>query len=46
MLEADGHQEHQGKGLAEFDYQRWHWFTGDRRAYETARTDDAAWELP
>lgn len=45
MLEADGHTEHQGKGLAEFDYQRWQWFTGDRRAYETDRTDDRAWEL-
>lgn len=44
MLDADDHREHIGKGLAEFDYQRWHWFTGDRRCYQTDRTDEAAWE--
>lgn len=45
MLEDDGHQEHTAKGLAQFVYQRWHWFSNDRRAYRTDRSDDAAWEL-
>jgi hypothetical protein len=44
LLEDDGHQKHEAKGLAEFDYQRWHWFTSDRRTYRTERTDDHAWE--
>lgn len=47
MLEDDDqHTEHIGKGLPQFDYQRFQWFTGDRRTYETDRTDVAAWELP
>jgi hypothetical protein len=45
MVEDGEHDEHSGKGLAEFDYQRWHWFTGDRRTYFTDRADDHAWEL-
>lgn len=45
VLDLD-HDEHVGKGLPQFDYQRFHWFTGDRRTYFTDRTDDAAWELP
>jgi len=44
MLEPDGHTKHAAKGLAQFDYQRWYWFTNDRRTYTTERTDDAAWE--
>jgi hypothetical protein len=44
-LEDDGHKEHIGKGISQFDYQRWHWFTGDRRLYESDRTDDHAWEI-
>jgi hypothetical protein len=44
-LEDDGHREHVGKGLAQFDYQRWHWFPGDRRCYISDRTDDHAWEI-
>lgn len=39
------HNEHIGKGLSQFDYQRWHWFDGDRRLYETDRTDEHAWEI-
>jgi hypothetical protein len=46
MLEDDGHTRHIGKGLPQFDYQRWEWFTGDRRTYQTERTNNAAWELP
>jgi hypothetical protein len=45
MLEDDGHTEHVGKGLAQFDYQRWTWFTGDRRTYESDRSDERAWEI-
>jgi len=44
MLEDDGHTTHIGKGLAQFDYQRWQWFTGDRRTYETDKTNEHAWE--
>lgn len=36
--------EHIGRGLAEFDYQRWHWYAGDRREFRTDRTDEHAWE--
>ena len=46
MLDSDGHTHHIGKGLPQFDYQRWKWLSGDRRTYQTDRTDDAAWELP
>jgi hypothetical protein len=42
--DGDGHQEHVGKGLAVYDYQRWHWFTGDRRTYETDISNEHAWE--
>jgi len=45
MLDDDGHHGHQGKGLAQFDYQRWNWFTDDRRMYQTDRDDEYAWEL-
>jgi len=41
----DGHVEHIGKGMAEFDYQRWHWFSGDRREYTSDRSDTTAWEI-
>jgi hypothetical protein len=44
-LDNDGHDRHEGKGLAEFDFQRWTWFSGDRRTYNCARTDDRAWEI-
>jgi hypothetical protein len=41
----DGHTEHEGVGLPQFArYQRFHWFTGDRRCYETDRTDEVAWD--
>lgn len=44
--ETDGHIDHEGVGLPQFaDYQRFHWFTGDRRCYETDRPDTEAWEL-
>jgi hypothetical protein len=41
----DGHDEHIGMGLAEFEYQRWFWYTGDRRTYDSERDDERAWEL-
>jgi hypothetical protein len=44
-LDDDGHTQHIGKGLPQFDYQRWNWFTGDRRTYETDRADERAWEV-
>lgn len=44
-LPDDGHREHVGKGLAEYDYQRWHWYTGDRRTYATEIDNDRAWEI-
>ncbi len=37
---------HKGRGLEEFSYQRVEWFPGDRREYETDRSDDFAWEQP
>jgi hypothetical protein len=52
----DGHNElnmelagehfagHEGRGLAEFPYQRIRWLRGDRREYETERDDVHAWE--
>jgi len=46
MLDSDGHTRHIGRGLPEFEYQRWEWFSGDRRTYQTTRNDDMAWELP
>lgn len=44
-LEDAEHDKHVGKGLAEFDYQRWNWFTGDRRTYLSDRADERAWEV-
>jgi hypothetical protein len=44
MLETVAHDEHIGKGLAQFDYQRFHWFTGDRRTYFTDISNEHAWE--
>jgi len=43
MLENNNHYEHEGKGL--LAYQRIHWFTGDRRTYQTYKEVDAAWEI-
>jgi len=41
----DGHDGmHEGKGLAQFDYQRMSWFPGDRREYRSDRPDECAWE--
>lgn len=40
-----GHDgKHEGKGLAEFTYQRWDWLPGDRREFETDRVDEYAWD--
>jgi len=39
-------EQHEGPGLASFPYQRLSWEPGDRREYETTRTDDSAWEEP
>lgn len=36
---------HLGKGLREFDYQRISWYRGDRREFETDRTDEYSWEV-
>lgn len=36
---------HTGRGLAEFDYQRWSWLAGDHREFLTDRTDIHAWEF-
>lgn len=42
---TDGHDGmHEAKGLAEFSYQRIQWLAGDRREFETDRTDIHAWE--
>src|SRR5512143_260514 len=38
------HDEHEGPGIAEFSYQRIHWYQGDRRQYQTTRMDPSAWE--
>ena len=35
---------HEGKGLAEFAYQRVSWLRGDRREFLTERTDEHAWD--
>lgn len=35
---------HLGRGLIRFSYQKIEWFPGDRREFETERTDDHAWE--
>jgi hypothetical protein len=40
----EGDDEHIGRGLAELDYQRWHWHAGNRREFLTDRTDEYAWE--
>jgi hypothetical protein len=42
---AAGHpgEEHEGRGLAQFAYQRVSWLRGDRREYETTRDDAHAW---
>jgi hypothetical protein len=45
LLDENDHIKHEAKGLAQFDYQRWFWFEGDRRAYDTDREDEYAWEL-
>ena len=40
-----GHESyHQGNGLEQFEYQRIDWLPGDRREYETDRTEEHAWE--
>jgi hypothetical protein len=44
-VQDEDHEMHEGKGLAEFDYQRWQWFSGDRRCYQSDREDVRAWEL-
>ena len=40
-----GHAElsHEGKGLAQFPYQRVEWWPGDRREYRTDRPDPYSW---
>lgn len=43
---ADTETWHEAKGLAQFPYQRIEWMPGDRREYESDRTDDHAWEVP
>jgi hypothetical protein len=45
---AAGHEseQHIGRGLAAFPYQRIEWFAGDRREYQTDREDANAWEAP
>lgn len=38
-----GHVEHEGRGLPAYRDQRIFWYAGDRREFETERTDDWAW---
>jgi hypothetical protein len=45
MKEDDGHYEHGGHGLAQFEYQTLSWLNGDRRTYKTEREDIHAWEI-
>lgn len=35
---------HVGRGLPEFEFQRIEWMAGDRREYMTERDDAHAWE--
>lgn len=35
---------HQGRGLEQFSYQRIEWLPGDRREYQSSRTDEYCWE--
>lgn len=44
LLQAGHGGSHEGKGLAEFPYQRIHWSYSDRRGFETDRDDEYAWE--
>lgn len=45
-LKDTGHEQHRGKGLAEFPYQEIVWLAGDRRTFLSSRDDEFAWELP
>jgi hypothetical protein len=38
------HDQHRGKGLAEFPSQEIVWLDGDRRSFLTDRADEHAWE--
>lgn len=37
-------RQHEGRGLEHYPEQAIHWLPGDRREYETDRTDEYSWE--
>ena len=45
-LDAGHGDLHEGRGLAEFPYQRISWLAGHRREFTTDRDDEHAWEQP
>ena len=44
-IRQEGHAGmHEGPGLERFAYQHISWLPGDRRQFQSSRTDEVAWE--